>query len=140
VGLKDNNPYEVFCGKSDLGGPQDVKIDHGTVDKIKNGHYTLYNNGKVVSENISELCEDDEEALARLISISLQGGIHIKDIVHQLEKVRGNLYLFCKAVCRILKKFLPDNLPSEEKCPECGNNLIRKEGCLSCSCGFSKCS
>ena len=34
-----------------------------------------------------------------------------------------------------------DELPNEEVCPECGDELIPKEGCYSCpGCGYSDCS
>lgn len=36
---------------------------------------------------------------------------------------------------------VPENLEetSGKECPECGGELMMKEGCESCSCGFSKC-
>ena len=42
------------------------------------------------------------------------------------------------------KKTSSVNLDTEEemnvKCPDCGEKLMFREGCLSCSCGYSKCS
>jgi hypothetical protein len=29
---------------------------------------------------------------------------------------------------------------SKDTCPDCGDNMRISEGCLVCSCGFSKCS
>jgi hypothetical protein len=39
-----------------------------------------------------------------------------------------------------LKVFHKDGQKSSKgSCPECGASLIHQEGCLMCSCGYSKC-
>ena len=75
-------------------------------------------------------------------STSLELGIDIGFIVHQLEKTTGTLDSFAKVLVRVLKKYIKDGTKIHgETCKSCGStNLIRVEGCLTCvDCGSSKC-
>ena len=90
---------------------------------------------------MSKYVTDEEEALTRIISLSLRHGADINFITHQLEKTSGDMLGFAKAVSRVLKKYIKEgSMVYGESCPECGGELRRAEGCLSCSCGFNKCS
>jgi len=46
------------------------------------------------------------------------------------------------AVARTLKKYIKDGQKvTGQQCPNCGNtDLVYQDGCVSCSCGWSKCS
>jgi hypothetical protein len=48
---------------------------------------------------------------------------------------------FERAVSRVLKKYIKDGekVMTGDVCPECGGNLRYIEGCVSCTCGWSKC-
>ena len=98
-------------------------------------------NGEVVHEKISEHINEDQQAITRLISSNLRHGCDVNFIVHQLEKVEGDLLSFSKAISRVLKKYIPDNTKIHgETCQKCGGELVRAEGCILCkSCGFSRC-
>jgi hypothetical protein len=64
-------------------------------------------------------------------------------IVTQLEKVgerQTEMHTFAKCLARVLKKYIPDGTETGDKCPECGDKLIRESGCQSCkSCPYAKC-
>jgi len=138
--LNGKEPYEVFAGRG-CHVPQDIK--KASIKKQKRGVYRLCDiedDNKTIYENISSNIDEEQEAITRLISASLRHGCSIDFIVHQLEKTEGDLMGFAKAVCRILKKYISDNSAvSGEECPECKGKLIRIEGCIQCTCGFSKC-
>lgn len=139
VGLLGGEPYEIFAGK-DGNIPKSLKS--GMVKKEKRGQYSLLKeNGEVVQENISEHINEDQEAVTRLISSNLRHGCDVSFVVHQLEKTKGDLLSFSKAVSRVLKKYIPDNTAIHgETCKECGGELRRMEGCVQCSsCGWSRC-
>ena len=57
-----------------------------------------------------------------------------------LEKSKGALVTFSKAIARTLKKYLKEK-DSKELCPSCSTGiLIRQEGCFICQdCNYSKC-
>ena len=140
VGLfGDGEPYEVFAGKN---GNLRKTLKSGNIKKLKRGKYQLLeDNGEVILESISENISDDQEAITRLISSNLRHGCDVGFVVHQLEKVKGDLLSFAKALSRVLKKYIPENSRVHgESCKECGAELVRIEGCLTCrSCGWSRC-
>lgn len=140
VGLwEDGTPYEIFAGKNGH-LPKDVKT--GTITKIKRGHYTFVSENGETSDDISKHVNDDQEAITRLLSINLRHGADISFCVHQLEKVKGRMDGFSKALARALKKYIKNGTKVfGEVCGTCGSTAIeRREGCITCmSCGWSKC-
>lgn len=137
IGLDDaGKPYEIFAGENGI----DKDISSGFIQRIRNGRYSLIADNEVVIEDMGERCSNEEEAVARLASISLRNGVDIQSIVDQLEKTKGSLSGFAKVMCRILRKYIPEATKSNDKCPECANYLVYQEGCKKCAnCGFSKC-
>lgn len=138
VGLLGDDPYEVFASEN---GTLDRKFKEGEVIKQKRGRYQLVSAGNTLVESLTENYNEYEEAMTRLVSTSLRHGADIAFITHQLEKSHGDIQSFNKAIARVLKKYIPDGTQvSGEACKECGADLQRKEGCISCpSCGWSKC-
>jgi ribonucleoside-diphosphate reductase alpha chain len=137
VGLKEDGlPYEIFVGNNGI----DSKSSEGFIQRIKEGRYSLISDNEIVIEDMCEQCSDEEEAIARLASIALRNNVEIQAIVEQLEKTKGSLSGFAKVICRILRKYIPEQTKSNDKCTECGNNLVYQEGCKKClNCGYSKC-
>ena len=137
IGLLDDKPYEVFAFNQ-----MTVMKGEGTLTKERRGIYT-YHNDKTGKEtlNIADGMTDEHAAITRLISTSLRHGADIKFIVEQLNKSKGDLFSFTKAIARVLKKYIPDGANSTVSCMECGStNVIFQEGCSSClDCGSSKC-
>jgi ribonucleoside-diphosphate reductase alpha chain len=136
IGLKENNhPYEIFVGDNGI----DHKLKTGFIQRVKEGKYSLISDNEIVIDDMCQLCSDEEESIARLASIALRNNVNIKDIVNQLDKTKGNLYGFTKAMTKVLKRYLPTGTQSDESCPECGNKLVYTEACKQCVCGWSKC-
>lgn len=146
VGLFENKPYEVFCGvyrKNIV--PQDLK--NGIILKSKKGSYFLIyldSDKKNKRINIKDSFKNDgcENAVTRLVSLNLRHGIDISFIEQQLQKSEGDLTTFAKAICRVLKKYIPDGSKlTDGNCPNCQNaSLIHQAGCITCNqCGWSKC-
>lgn len=136
--LNGNDPYEIFAGCKDISNlPKQVIIKR----KKRNTYCILdVKTEDVLFDDISKNINDEEEALTRMISLGLRHGSDINFITHQLEKTSGDMLGFSKAVSRVLKKYIKDgSMVHGESCPECGGKLRRIEGCISCTCGFSKC-
>jgi ribonucleoside-diphosphate reductase alpha chain len=141
VGLfgAEGEPYEVFAGKD---GNIRRNLKSGNIKKQKRGQYSLLeDNGEMIIESISDNISDDQEAITRLISSNLRHGCDVGFVVHQLEKVKGDLLSFAKALSRVLKKYIPDDTKIHgDCCKECGAELVRVEGCIQCkSCGWGRC-
>lgn len=140
VGLVNDKPYEVFAGKN---GFLDKEIKQAKITKKRNGVYHLLSldGEEVYLAPITQACSEDEEAITRLSSLCLRSGADMHLVVKQLEQVGGDMMSFAKSVARALKKYIPDGTHEGEKCPECGDDLIRSEGCKKCnSCGYSACA
>lgn len=139
VGMLNNEPYEVFAGKN---GNIKKTLKQGNIKKIKRGKYSLLEeNGEIVVDDISIHINDEQEAITRLISSNLRHGCDVGFVTHQLEKTKGDLLSFSKALSRCLKKYIPNETKIHgENCEECGGELIRAEGCVKCqSCSWSRC-
>jgi hypothetical protein len=139
VGLLGDDPYEVFAGK-DVNIKKSIKS--GLIKKIKRGKYALLEeNGETILDNICDKISPEEESDTRLISWGLRHGGDVHFAVDQLEKTKGDMLSFSKALSRVLKKYIPENSRVHgETCKECGAELVRIEGCITCrSCGWSKC-
>lgn len=154
ISLKDAKPYEVFAGinKNDDAEPIIPKrFKTGTLTKMGRGHYKgqfvdNQNDGELLQINkLGNLVSSEEGAITRLLSTLLRHGIEVHHLVHQLEKVKGDMFSFSKIVARALKKYIPDGTEvTGEVCESCETKdkciLVRQEGCVTCkSCGFSKC-
>ena len=148
VGMIGNDPYEIFTGtneeKKDLVISKD--ISNGIVFKRSRGNYELVSSDKMINGQPTKILltnghsDENADALTRMISTALRHGADISFVVHQLEKTEGSMVAFSKVLARTLKKYIPDGTKTGEKCPECEAELVRREGCVSCSkCTYSKC-
>jgi ribonucleoside-diphosphate reductase alpha chain len=144
IGLKNENPYEVFITPNDDNAIDVEKFKKGKIVKVKSGHYDLIvENGitKTMINNIGKTFDSMYGTLSRMISMSLRHNVPLQFIVDQLNKDSGFI-AFEKVLSRILKKYIKDNTSARKKCPHCGAELIYQDGCVSCSnkeCSFSKC-
>lgn len=135
IGVVDGEAYEIFATEN-----SQCKDIHGKIVKMKRGRYDLILDEDKVIENITGDTTETEDALTRMVSTSLRHGVPIHFIVEQLNKVRGDLLCYSKAIARSLKKYIKDGTVSTEDCDECGAKLVYENGCFVCkSCGFSKC-
>jgi ribonucleoside-diphosphate reductase alpha chain len=137
IGSIDSKPYEVFAS---LYVEEDGKPRKGKIIKEKKNLYNFYSYGEILY--VTADMTDEEAIITRLASMSLRHGANIKFLVEQLNKSNGNITSFGKAVARVLKKYIPENAISKDKCTECGEeSMVYEEGCKKCSsCGASHCS
>lgn len=139
VGLQNGQPYEIFGGHlNGLGLKTNFK--KGKISKVKKGQYALEFDD-VYIEDFSKQFTPIEQILFRMVSLQLRHGISIKFICEQLQKATEDITTMASAAARVLKKYIKDGeLVSGQKCPECSKELVYLDGCVSCSCGWSKCS
>jgi ribonucleoside-diphosphate reductase alpha chain len=140
VGLLNGDPFEVFAGKNGMIGKS---VKAGTLTKeSRKKYHAVFDDGTELKDVVDHI-SDEEEAITRLVSLGLRHGADIAYTVHQLEKVRGDMLGFAKAMARALKKYIADGTEVKgESCPECQNDkMVRAEGCVKCpACGWTKCS
>lgn len=139
VGLLNNEPYEVFAGRNNI---LDQTISSGIIHKMKRPKcYRAELDDGTIIQPITLACDDNEEALTRLISTSLRHGAQIQFVVEQLQKTHGDMTSFAKAVARALKTYIKDKTVSTQKCPDCHSKLVYENNCSICkNCGHSACS
>lgn len=108
----------------------------------------------------SGICKSNIDGINRLISLCLRAGVKTDEIIDQLsgivcpscvrsktkqERVDGTS---CSdIISKVLKEEYMINQSeqqtenyNENRCPDCGIELHMTEGCMTCSCGYSKCS
>ncbi len=142
IGLLNNKPYELFAFKN-----KNINIKKLTntflIKSISNkiNHYHLKSD-EVEIIDLPELYETgEEEFTTRLVTRLLQVD-KIDIIIKDAGKTYKNIGTFVNVIKRILSKYInSDEIQYSDLCPECGENLLFTEGCISCpSCGYSKCS
>src|SRR5487761_310928 len=96
----------------------------------------------------------DAEAIGRLISLFLQHGGSVQDVIHSLKGIQGRdvswdngqqLLSVPDAVAKALENLtgtVVELEPELKHCPDCGESaIIFENGCYRCtSCGYSKCN
>ena len=137
VGLVNDKPYEVFAYRPNVAAK--IPNHTGKIIKVKKNHYT-FKSDYIEIPNLQLITDNIEEKAATLYtSMLLRHNTNIKYIIKTAKKVNDNISSFSSAMCRILSKYIPEE-NTGDKCPECGGNIIRENGCLHCdSCGWSKC-
>lgn len=136
VGLVNEKPYEIFSAKN---GTSDKTVKKGTIVKCKK-HYKAILEDETELSPIMATASDEEETVTRLVSSLLREEVALDEIVKQLDKVHGDLTIFAKSISRTLKKYIKAGTKTGSKCPECGGDLVYQSSCVSCSCGWTKCS
>lgn len=145
IGLLDEKPYEIFTGLSEnLQLP--AKCTQGKIVKVNKGQYNLHvdvNGEDLIIKDIIKVFDNPESAWAtRMLSLSMRHGVSVDFIVDQLGR-DGGMGDYNKVISRILKKFIKDGakVRTSAKCPSCSStDLTYQEGCVSCTCGYSKCN
>lgn len=148
IGLLNNNPFEVFCGKSEeLSIPKSCKT--GIIIKEKTGQYMLRISNKNINFEYSNIADvlmtDNEKSITRILSLSLRHGVSPLFVVQQLKKSGGDITAFSTAISRVLSKYINSYTfkDNEKECPECKEkSLMFIEGCIKCStpgCLYSRC-
>jgi hypothetical protein len=138
IGIQNGQPYEIFGGHvNGLGLKTNFK--KGKISKVKRGQYALEFDD-VYIEDFSKQFTPTEVILFRMASLSLRNGVPIDEIVQQLQKASADITTMAAAASRVLKKYIKNGAPvTGQRCPTCGKELVYLEGCVSCTCGWSRC-
>ena len=138
VGLMDGEAYEVFA----MPEISELKnSETGIMKKVSKGHYDLISEDIKIENITSNISNDEEIALTRMVSLALRHGADMGYVVDSLNKADGTIVSFSKAIARTLKKYSNVDTSVNMVCPQCGSENYRLEnGCSQCyACGFSKC-
>ncbi len=152
VGLFEGRPYEVFTGK-EKGFYAPVWVDKGWVikNRLSDGtsrydfQFADEDGYKTTMEGLSRMFDKEYWNYAKLISGILRHGMPLHavvDLVSKLSLDSVSINSWKTGVERALKRFIPDGVkPPKAVCEKCGqtDTLQYQEGCLKCTCGFSKC-
>lgn len=144
-----------------------VRVTDGRTFKFRMGCGTLF---VTVNRDANGLCEvfanlgkaggcpSQTEATCRAVSVALRSRVSPEVLAEQLRGIRclstcvarkGNKdvdVLSCPdAIARAIEEASrhprsPGSNVSPMTCPDCGAPLRKEEGCLVCSCGYSKCA
>jgi len=149
VGMCNRSPYELFIGKLDnMNLPEGILSSQ--IRKIKLNNVNSYvlecqllNEKKYVYGDLSRLFNREFWNYAKLVSGLLRHNMPLQYIIHTIENMKFDtvsLHTWQAGIVRVLKSYIPDGVVSKNTCATCGNQLIFIDGCLSCTCGYSKCS
>lgn len=136
VGLMGNDPYEVFVMEN---GFLDKKYNRGVVTRVKSGVYSVKFPDETEIKDVTDDTSDEEDVTTRLTSGMLRHGADVAWVVDQLERSKGDMWSFSRAIARALKCYIKDGM-NTGNCPKCGGEMKRMNGCKVCqSCGDQKC-
>lgn len=122
---------------------------------------TFINTGK------GGICQSNTNAISRLVSLALRSGVKVDSIIDQLSNIKCPACTILKAQGKEVEQSCPDAIarylkekyeqgniviketkskskkPIEKDnkmiCPNCGEKMRLESGCITCTCGFSKC-
>lgn len=140
IGLINDKPYEVFAFNVE-GDDTSATKETGKIVKLRKGQYDFISEGGRLRNIQHASIKSDEQVLTRLISGMLRHGAEPKYVIEQIGKCNLEIVSFGKAISRVLKQYLPNDVKTGESCPECGvGKLIYQEGCKKCdTCTYSAC-
>ncbi len=140
------------------------RILEGKTVKIKLASGNLYltvnfnKEGKVIEVflNLGKSGSEEKafaEAIGRLISLYLQSGGNVEEVIDTLKDIKGAyvvwqegkpIYSVADAVAKVLEELTGkrvEKAPYYSKCPKCGEeSLVYENGCYSCrECSYTKC-
>lgn len=156
IGKISGKPYEIFTGKTDdeiLAVPKSIKT--GKIVKVIESdgtkHYDFEYADRYGYKNIigglSHQFDREFWNYSKIISGVLRKEMPIVDVVDLIQGLNldnDTINSWKSGVQRALKKYIQSGTASKELCPDClkkgvENKLVFQEGCMGCSCGFSKC-
>ena len=137
--IREERPYRlpghIFKLKMDMGGK--VENVYVIVGISKDKPYEVF-----VAGNIKEadpIVAQQIDTTTRLVSLAMRAGAPLDLVVEQLEKVPCSyVYSIPAKVANVLREFLGKG--GMDPCPECGGETIFQEGCIKCTCGWSRCN
>jgi len=146
AGFLEGSLYEIFVIEDDASRIDLATEKKTVVRKAEKGRYDLvFVNGteEIKLENFTRAFDSPDASLARSISMAPRHGTPLQFIVTQLQK-DTNFTDVERSIARVLKQYIVDGeevITSDRDCPECGEKLSFRDGCISCfSCGYSKCT
>jgi len=151
IGLLDGHPYEVFAGEqTKIKIPRrykDGKIVKNTYKSIRSTYDLVVgeeDDELAITDVVQQFENPNNLSLCRMISLSLRHGASPKYIIEQLQKDKStDLHSFARGIARVMKQYIKDGESAngmEKECPVCkSNKLFYHNGCISCSCGWTKC-
>ena len=152
IGIKNNKPFEIFSGPSDMElFPIPKSIKDGEIIKVKSEESTRYDfryTDKYGYVNtlggLSRMFNKEYWNYARLISGMFRNQVELDSIISIIDSMHSDsesLHSWKNGVIRSIKTFIEDGTLSLEKCSVCGGELIYTGGCKQCAgCGDSKCN
>jgi ribonucleoside-diphosphate reductase alpha chain len=141
IGLKNDQPYELFAGEFPESMPIDVHKP-SIIVKIKeaNRHnqYWLSYSSDIEQRSLllNNLGENIYGNYARLISGLLRHQMPTNYVISVLEKLRldgDSIHTWRNGVIRLLKDFVTDGVSAGSLCKECGGQMVYQEGCKRCT-------
>jgi ribonucleoside-diphosphate reductase alpha chain len=154
IGLygKDKQPYEIFTGMLDSFSVPHY-VEKGWIVKEKDNGVSRYDFVYIDKDGYEQVMKGLNRAfnplywtVAKLVSGLLRHGMPIPIIYNLLDSLNlgeeNTITSGKNGIKRMFKKFIKDGTEvSGHKCPECGNEKLKfQDGCVSCDCGWSKCS
>jgi ribonucleoside-diphosphate reductase alpha chain len=154
IGLygENDDPYEIFTGMLDS-FPVPNYVEKGWIVKEKNnGDPSRYDFVYIDKDGYEQTMKGLNRAfnplywtVAKLISGILRHGMPIPilyNLIDTLDLGDDSISSWKNGVKRMFKKFIKDGTEvTGHSCPECQNEKLKfQDGCVSCDCGWSKCS
>lgn len=96
---------------------------------------------QIVNNRTKSAGQSNVNKIARTLGLLLRHNVKVSHIVEALDKVDVPISSFIVRIKKFLMKYVQDLETSATPCPECGEKVSYREGCITCpECGWSKCA
>jgi len=156
IGIKDNEPYEIFTGFAEsFVVPSWVERGQIRKEKVKNKDGVLVSRYdfvyvdregyEVIMTGLNRAFQREYWNIGKMTSALLRHRIHLPSVINIIESLNldGDVMgTWKKGMIRMLRKYVKeDKNDGVATCDNCGStNLLFKENCVSClDCNWQKC-
>lgn len=141
VAFKDKactRPFAIFVNTNNK---EDNVLTFNALEKLEEiAIFKGINNNFIEETKKKYASQRNPVKICRMLGLLLRHNIDVATIVKGLSELDAIVGTFVFHITKFLGRFMEEHEVTGMVCPECGGKSMRfYEGCISCTCGYSRC-